>query len=312
MIFSIFASLLFALLFFALFLLEWKKLYERKREIRAHLNEVAAASPFTAIERKRSFKEKTFSKMFHYADDFSGIGHRINFFSESRDVEKWLQQAGYPYRLTVERFQGLKIFAAVLGFAAGVVMLVLGFPFSQIGVILLPVAGYFSVIVWAKQKAKQRQAELTYALPDFLDTMSVTLKAGVSLDQAIREIIRYFDGPLREEFTRFLQETDLGLPREMAFQHLIQRTDSQPFQIVIKSLVQGERLGVPVATTFKIQAEEMRKMRKEKVKEQAAKASPKITLITTFIVMPSAMLLIAGLMIINLFTGDSNVFDLFK
>ncbi|GIP41198.1 hypothetical protein J31TS4_44780 [Paenibacillus sp. J31TS4] len=312
MITAIFASLVSSFLFFAFYLLERGRYKERRRIVREHLAEVLPPSPYHAEERKPTFKEKLLAKMFHYADDFSGIGYRVNFFSETHDVENWLQQAGFPYKLTVERFQGLKIFMLLFGFVVGAFFFVLRFPLSQAGIILFPLAGYFSVILWMKAKAKKRQAELSYALPDFLDTMSVTLKAGVSLDQAMREIIRYFEGPLKEEFTRFLQEIDLGMPREMAYRNLLKRTDSVPFQTVIKSLIQGERLGVPVSTTFKVQAEEMRKMRKEKVKEQAAKASPKITLITTFVVMPSAMLLIGGLMILNMFSGDTNLFDLFK
>jgi tight adherence protein C len=309
---AIFASLIFSYLFFALFLLERKKYNERRQEVRAYLREAAASYPFTPAPSRPGFRVKLFSRMLRYADDFSGIGHRINFFSEPDDVEKWLQQAGYPYQLTVERLQGLKIFTALLGFVAGIFFFVLGFPFSQVGILLLPLGGYFSAILWIRQKAKARQAELAYALPDFLDTMSVTLKAGVSMDQAMREIIRYFEGPLKEEFTRFLQETDLGMPREAAYRNLLRRNDNPGFQTVIKSLIQGERLGVPVSSTFKAQAEDMRKLRREKIKEQAAKASPKITLITTFVVMPSAMLLIGGLMILHMFTGDNNLFSLFK
>lgn len=67
------------------------------------------------------------------------------------------------------------------------------------------------------------------------------------------------------------------------------------------------QLGVPIATTFKLQANDMRVIRKEQIKEEAAKASPKITLITTFIVMPTAIFLIGGLMIMNMFMGENNV-----
>lgn len=312
MIFAIFVCMFVGLLFFGLFLLEYRKYVEGRQQLKAHLGEIAAGSPFLKVEKKQNVKTRLLNRMFHYADDFSGIGHRINFFSESQDVEKWLVQAGHPYELNVERFQGLKIFALILGALAGAFFFVLRFPFSQFALILLPLAGYFITIFWLKGLAKKRQDELAYSLPDFLDTMSVTLEAGIALDQAMREIVRYFEGPLREEFTRFLQETDLGIPRTVAYENLLKRNDNMAFTTVIRALMQGERLGVPISTTFKMQAEDMRKIRKEKIKEVAAKASPKITMITTFIVMPSAMLLIGGLMILNMFTGDNNVFDLFK
>lgn len=282
-----------------------------KEELTTRVSEIIDSGYHTK-KRKTSPKERLLEQTFRYADDFASLGHRINFFSESQEVKRWLMQAGYPYKLTVERFQGLKIFLLLMGFVFGVAAFILGFPFGQFLLILAPLGGYFGSILWLKGKAKERQNELSYSLPDFLDTMSVTLQAGIGLDQALREITPYFPGPVEEEFSRFIQEIDIGVTREKAYRSLLDRNDNQEFQSLIKSLIQGERLGVPISMTFKVQAEEMRKIKKEKVKELAAKASPKVTLITTFIVMPTAMILIGGLMIMNMFMGDNNLLQLFK
>ena len=281
-----------------------------KQELKEHLLEEVFTNRIN-IKKRKSSRERLLEKTFYYADDFSVIGNRINFFSEAEDVERWLMQASYPYGLTVERFQGLKIFLLLVGFVFGFFLIIMHFPFSQILIILLPLFGYFSVIFWLKNKAQKRQDELGYVLPDFMDTVSVTLQAGVGLDQALRDIVPYFDGPVGEEFSRFIHEIEIGVPREKAYRRLLDRNDNEAFQALIKSLIQGSRLGVPVATTFKIQANEIRNMKKEKIKEQAAKASPKITLITTFIVMPTVMLLIGGLVVLNMFAGDNNPFNMF-
>lgn len=267
---------------------------------------------YDAFEKKATRKEKLISKILQYADDFTEVGQRMNFFSENYEIRKKLMLAGYPYQLTVERFQGLKIFLLIIGLIIGGVFFVLRFPFSELTIIIYPIAGYFGAIIWLNIKAKNRQEELSFQLPDFMDTMSVTLQAGVGLDQALRDIVPYFEGPIKEEFGRFIQETDIGVPRADAYKSLLERNDSREFQMLIKSLIQGERLGVPISKTFKHQAVEMRKFKKEKTKELAAKASPKVTLITTFIVMPSALILIGGLMVINMFNDNSNLFDLFK
>jgi tight adherence protein C len=267
---------------------------------------------YDAYTRNVSRKQKMIEKCLHFSNDFSDLGQRINFFSENIDVKKWLTQAGHPYKLTVEQFQGLKIFFLLIGFIFGGLLLVIGFPFSQILIIILPIVGYMMSILWIKSKAKARQADISYQLPDFLDTMSVTLQAGVGMNQALRDIVPYFEGPIKEEFGRFLQEISIGIPRIDAYQMLLQRNDSKEFQILIKSLIQGERLGVPIADSFKQQAEEMRKLKKEMIKEKAAKASPKVTLVTTFLVLPSSIILIGGLMIINMFSQNGGVFSLFK
>ncbi len=281
---------------------------------RSNLKEQVEESLFIydSFHRKITRKEKFVAKMFKFADDFADLGQRINFFSENEDVKKWLIKAGYPYELTIERFQGMKIFLMIVGFFTGGISLILLLPFSQFMIILLPIFGYFAPILWIRSKAKSRQEEISYRLPDFLDTMSVTLQAGVAMDQAIRDIVPYFEGPVKEEFGRFIQEISVGVPRAEAYRTLLIRNDSKEFQILIKSLIQGERLGVPIADTFKQQAEEMRKLKKEMIKEKAAKASPKVTLVTTFIILPSSLVLIGGLMMINMFNQNKGIFDLFQ
>lgn len=307
----ILVSVIISLFLFALSLKFFYNYLMEKQELKQHIEEKVLVDRFD-VKRTKTRKEKMLEKTFYYADDFSALGNRVNFFSESHDVGRWLMQAGYPYSLTVERFQGLKIFMLLVGFVIGVLLMIMRFPFSQFLVIVLPLVGYFSTIFWLKDKAKKRQDELGFALPDFLDTVSVTLQAGLGLDQALRDIVPYFKGPVGEEFSRFNQEIDLGVPREQAYRRMLERNDNLAFQSLIKSLIQGSRLGVPVATTFKIQADEMRQMKKEKIKELAAKASPKITLITSFIVMPTVMLLIGGLLILNMFTGEDSLLNMFK
>ena len=266
----------------------------------------------TWVQKKKTKKEKYIERLFKFADDFSDLGQRINFFSEDDEVKKYLVKAGSPYGLSVTRFQGLKMFMLIAGFFTGAVLLILRFPFSQFMVILLPIIGYGGTILWLRSKAKSRQEEISYQLPDFLDTMSVTLQAGVGMDQALRDIVHYFEGPIKDEFGRFIQELNVGVPRPEAYKALLERNDSKEFQLLIKSLVQGERLGVPIADTFKQQAEEMRRLKKEMIKEKAAKASPKVTLVTTFLILPSALVLIGGLMIINIFNQNQGIFELFN
>lgn len=285
---------------------------KEKRILLEHISEVTFTDAFEKKAEKKNRRAMIFQKMTKYAEEFSDLGQRINFFSENHDVENWLRKSGNQYQLTVERFQGLKILLLVVGFFGGLLLLIIGFPFSQYGIIFYPILGYFLPIIIVRQQAKKRQQLIRKDLPDFLDTISTSLQAGVSLDQALREVIRFFDGPLREEFSRFNYEIELGVPRETAYRNLLIRNDNTEFQSLIKSLIQGQKLGVPIATTFRLQAEDMRQLREEQVKELAAKASPKVTLVTTFIVAPVSILMIAGLMILNMIYGENSIFKLLQ
>lgn len=304
--------IIFFFLMFLLTLRNYSVYLKEKRELLHHISDITYTDAFEKREKKRNRRAAIIQKMTKYADEFTDLGQRINFFSDNHDVANWLRKSGNPYQLTVERFQGLKIFLLLVGFFGGVLMLVIGLPFSQYFIILLPILGYFVPIIAVRRMGKKRQEHLRLDLPDFLDTISTSLQAGVSLDQALREVIRFFDGPLREEFSRFNYEIDLGVRRETAYRGLLERNDNQEFQSLIKSLIQGEKLGVPIATTFRVQAENVRQLREEKVKELAAKASPKVTLITTFIVAPVSILMLAGLMILNMIFGENSIFSLFN
>lgn len=288
------------IVFFGIAMKSWYNYNIEKLVVKEYLNEVAATTTITTKRKKSALYDKAMTKIFKYADEFSDVGTRFNFYSESEDVEKWLVQANYPFKLNVARFQGLKIVSMLIGLIIGIVALFLGLPFSQFSIILLPVFGFFFPVIWLRNKAKSRQAQLGYDLPDFLDMISVTLQAGASLDQALYDISRYFEGPIEEEFSRFNHRIRLGIPREELYRELIDRSDVPEFHMLIKALIQGSKLGTPVSKTLKTQALEIRKIRKEKVKEAASKASPKVTLVTTFVVMPSALLLIGGLIILNL------------
>lgn len=307
----IIACLFLFMLFFIIFIKEWYRFIDEKHKLIAHVHEATGSQTYEARKLETS-TERLIKRTLKYGDDYASVGQRINFFSESHEVEDWLLKAGRPLDLTVARFQGVKIVLALIGFFLGSIFFLLGLPFSQVGLLLWPILGYFLPILLLKKRARERQQQLRYDLPEFLDTVSVTLQAGMSLDQTLREVIRYFEGPLREEFSRFNQEMDLGVPRERAYEQLLKRNDNPEFQMLIKALIQGLRLGVPIAVTFKMQAENMRRMRKELVKEKAAKASPKITLITTFVVAPTAILMIGGLMVLNILEHTKMFSDLFK
>jgi tight adherence protein C len=285
----------------------WSFLQEKKKRL-DHVADVTNIDPFEKKEKKKNRRAAIFDQITKSADDFSDLGQRINFFSENHDVEEWLRKSGNPLKLTVQRFQGLKILLLFVGLFLGILAIIVGFPFSQYLVTFVPILGYFLPILWIKREAKKRQDLIRKELPDFLDTVSTSVQAGVSLDHALREVIRHFDGPIREEFTRFNNEIDLGVPRERAYRELLRRNDNPEFQSLIKALIQGMSLGVPIATTFRIQADDMRQMREEKVKELAAKASPKVTLVTTFLIAPVSILMIAGLMIMNMLMGDNSIF----
>ena len=304
-------SIILCWLFLLLGLVNYYRYHVRRKSLTKHINEVTIRGNAFIGNKKKSTIEKIVHHLGKYADDFSTVGERINFLSESSEVEVLLQKSGSMDKISVSQFQGFKIVFAIIGLFISLIFIILGLPLAEMSIILMPILGFGLPIIYIRTKAKQRQEKLRRDLPDFLDTVSISLQAGAGLDAAIKETIIHYDGPLQEEFARFMYEIDLGVPRERAYAELLKRNDNLDFQSFIKSLMQGSRLGVPVANTFKMQSEEIRKISIEQVKEKAAKASPKVTLITSLFIAPLVMMMILGLVILNMIYGDIQIMEFF-
>ena len=102
----------------------------KKRDLQEEVGESVYIE--TWIHKKKTRKEKVLERLFKFADDFSDLGQRINFFSEDDEVKKYLIQAGSPYGLTVARFQGLKMFMLIAGFFVGGILFILRISVSAI------------------------------------------------------------------------------------------------------------------------------------------------------------------------------------
>jgi tight adherence protein C len=237
-----------------------------------------------------------------WLDKLAPTGKNIQILSEDTELEDSLVKAGYPFQLTVARLHGAKILGAILGLCFGLLYYSVGFlPLDFLITVFAPFVGYMAPIYWVRMKAKRRQEQLRLDLPDFLDMMSITLQAGMSMDDAFAYYVETTQGPLSEELARLNQEIKFGVQREAAYRALISRTDSSELEALIQSLIQAHNLGTPIAQTFAQQAEEMRRMRTEHAKEAAGKASPKISLVSGLVIAPSIMLLMLSAIIYSYF-----------
>lgn len=296
LIFMIWGCLIFAAISFYTYSKE-------SEEVRANLDQFIP--PWKVMRRKTSSR----AIIHKWMDDLAPTGKKIQILSDQDEMEHVLVKAGYPYQLSVYRLHGAKLLGLIAGMMLAVLFNLIGLPFAQISLVILPIAGYLFPIQLVRYLAKKRQEEIQLELPDFLDMMSITLQAGMAMDDAMAYYTETTRGPLGEELNRMLQEIKFGVQRETAYRGLIKRTDSPELEALIMSLIQAHNLGTPIAHTFTQQAVEMRRMRSEKAKEAAGKASPKISLVSGLIIAPSIMLLMLGAIIYNLvFKHLSNLF----
>jgi tight adherence protein B len=82
----------------------------------------------------------------------------------------------------------------------------------------------------------RREAAFLAQLPDTLQLLSSSLKAGYSLPQAIDTVVRQGQPPIAAEFQRAIFENRLGVPVEDALERVAARLRSEDFSWVVMAI----------------------------------------------------------------------------
>ena len=204
-------------------------------------------------------------------------------------LEKRIDYAGRP--LTVSRFVGFKAALAILlGLGVGGLLLLLGA--SPIFLLLLAAIGWWGPDVWLGRAGRLRQESIERSLPDFLDILAVSVRAGLGYRLALRRVSEALEGPVSEEMLTVLRQMELGQERREAFLALRERNKSESLKSFVAAQLQAEELGVPLAEALNDIADDMRRIAYQNARRQAQRASPRVSLIVTTLIVPGAVILI--------------------
>ena len=205
--------------------------------------------------------------------------------------------AGVSVKVGPEEFvvmQGVGLGGGVLlGLLVGKMSGYTGFGLLRLAV-ALGAMGLFAPVAWLRRKQDERQASIRRDLPDVLDLLAISVEAGVGFEGAVEVVTRHFDSPLATEFSRTLQEMELGLPRREALQNLKRRTEVPELSNFVLVLVQADALGMPIGRVLRTQATEMRLKRRQWAREKAARLPVKILVPLTIFILPALFVVILG------------------
>jgi tight adherence protein C len=205
-------------------------------------------------------------------------------------ITRRLDLAGRPGGMTVQRFIGLK--AALATLLGGVLLLLVLAGSSPLLLPLAVVVGWFGPDVWLAREARMRQERIERDLPDFLDILAVTVRAGLGYRAALGRVAEALGGPIADEMLTALRQMELGASRRQAFLALRERSDSESLATFIAAQLQAEELGVPLSKALNDIAEDMRRSAHQNARRRASRAAPRVSLIVTTMIVPGAMILI--------------------
>lgn len=212
-------------------------------------------------------------------------------------LHEQLLHAGLATRLRAEELATLQALVAGAGVVGAVAIMVFGHPPARLGVmvlVLVPFVGMTLPRAWLNRRIRTRAEAIQNDLPDVLDLMTISVEAGLGLEQAIEAVCGQIDSPLCLELAATLREMSLGLSRREAFENLRRRTAVEHLSSVVVVLMQADALGMPIGRVLRAQAEEMRDRRRQRAREKAAKLPVKVLFPLVAFVFPPTMIIVIG------------------
>ena len=210
-------------------------------------------------------------------------------------IDDRLATAGMLGRFRSEQVVGTKILLTmVLGFLLGLSAVQTPTP-RNIGFLVLGVGlAWFIPDLLLASRGDRRVQAIERELPDILDQLTISVEAGLGFEAAMARIGEKGNSNLSYEFARTLQDIKIGVSRVDALEGLSERTRSDDVRHFVLALRQAERMGVPLARTLRIQAEEMRTKRRLRAEEAALKLPVKLIFPLGFCIFPALFIVILG------------------
>jgi tight adherence protein C len=211
-------------------------------------------------------------------------------------LQRHLDYAGNPPAWPVERVVPIKGVALAVGLVAGGALGLLfgGGAGVAFGVPLGALFGLFLPDLLVYNAGLKRQQELLRSLPDVLDTLVISVEAGLGFDAAMAQVAQNGKGPLARETVRVLQEMQIGKSRAEALRALAARTTVAELRTFVTAVVQAGELGVPIAGVLREHSREMRIRRRQRAEELAQKVPIKILFPVLFCLFPALFVVILG------------------
>lgn len=213
---------------------------------------------------------------------------------DPEEVRTLLVSAGM-YGISPGRFLGYRVFGAA---GAGIAWLWLA-PLSGVSAalffIVLPLMvgiGWMLPPVMVRTRADRRLAAIDYELPELIDSLVVTVEAGMGFTGALGLASREIGGPLGEELSLTIREQTMGLSTEAALTNMLKRADTPGMHSFVRSVLQGETLGVSIGEIMRALGTEMRGRRRSAAEERAHKAPVYMLFPLVFFIFPAVFIVL--------------------
>ena len=243
-------------------------------------------------------------------DTLDGVATRLGSMFAAKSGGRGTQQvarrlvAAGLYNMTPGRFMGYRVLCTI-----GVPLLWIWFVvtlgvkpvMAVISTLFIAVLGWVMPDRFLQQRAQQRLNDIDYQLPELIDLLVVTVEAGLGFVGSLQMASGRVKGALGQELRLTLQEQSMGLSIQEALMNMLARVDTPSMRSFVRSVVQGETLGVSIGQIMRDLAHEMRRRRRAVAQERAQKAPVKILFPLVLLIFPAMFVVLLGPALILMF-----------
>jgi tight adherence protein C len=166
--------------------------------------------------------------------------------------------------------------------------------YLAVSVALGAALGFYLPVLWLKQKVDKRRSEIQKGLPDAMDLLVIAVDAGLGFDAALARVTDKYKNALSDEFAKVLREVSLGRPRLEAMDEMGRSSGVEDLHNFIQAIIQSEQFGTGIGKILRIQADEMRRKRRQRAQEKAAQATLKMMLPMVGCIFPTLWIVLLG------------------
>jgi tight adherence protein C len=170
---------------------------------------------------------------------------------------------------------------------------------------LMVMIGWLAPLTIVRRRARMRLSRIDYELPELVDLLVVTVESGLGFSGSMQIAAERFGGPLGDELRLALQEQAMGLPTDGAMANMLARADTDGMRSFVRSIRQGESLGVSIGQIMRNLADEMRSRRRALAEERAQKAPIKILFPLVGLIFPSIFVVLLGPAVLSIANGGA-------
>ncbi len=163
-----------------------------------------------------------------------------------------------------------------------------------LGVLTFTLIGFYLPYFWLARRVRHRQDAVLKSLPNALDLVTTCVEAGLGLDSAFAKVAERLPGPFGDELARALRETALGRSRRDALREVGERTGVPDVITFVHSIIHAELTGSSIGDVLRVQADQMRTRRRQRVEQIAQKIPIWMTFPLVLFLLPSLFIAILG------------------